>query len=104
MTNTTARFFRLLTASMMLLPAIAVASPAAADTPEIRTPPPPREPRINGPSVFGVRPGHPFLYHIPATGDRPMEFSAKKSADGLTLDPATGEHHRAGCAIPANTL
>lgn len=28
---------------------------------EIRTPRPPETPRINGPSVFGVRPGHPVL-------------------------------------------
>ena len=32
-------------------------------------------PRINGPSVFGVRPGSPFLYTIPATGERPIRFS-----------------------------
>ena len=25
--------------------------------------------------VFGVRPGHPFLFTIPATGQRPMEFA-----------------------------
>ena len=30
----------------------------------ILTPPPPETPRVNGPSVFGVRPGSPFyLYH-----------------------------------------
>src|SRR6267142_3976178 len=62
----------------------------AADTPEIRTPPAPHTPRINGPEIFGVRPDHPFLYHIPATGDRPMTFSADKLPAGLTLDAATG--------------
>ena len=35
------------------------------------------EPRINGPSVFGVRPGSPLLYTIPATGERPMQFSVE---------------------------
>lgn len=65
-------------------------SARAADSPEIRTPQPPPTPRINGPDVFGVRPGHPFLYHIPATGRRPMEFSADDLPAGLTLDPATG--------------
>ena len=51
----------------------------AADTNAsyILTPPAPPTPRINGPDVFGVRPGSPVLYTIPATGDRPMTFSAK---------------------------
>ena len=63
---------------------------AAAEPPEIRTPPAPSRPRINGPDVFGVRPDHPFLYHIPATGKRPMEFSADGLPDGLSLDSGTG--------------
>jgi alpha-galactosidase len=37
-----------------------------------------------------VRPGHPFLYHLPTTGDRPMQFSADKLPKGLTLDARTG--------------
>lgn len=65
-------------------------SAKAADSPEIRTPPTPPTPHINGPDIFGVRPDHPFLYHIPATGDRPMEFTADNLPEGLTLDPATG--------------
>ncbi|MCK7498462.1 MAG: putative Ig domain-containing protein [Comamonadaceae bacterium] len=74
-------------------PAAEAPRPAAAqpdDDPGILTPPAPREPRINGPSVYGVRPGHPFLYRIPATGDRPMRFSAQDLPAGLTLDAATG--------------
>ncbi len=63
---------------------------SAADSPEIRTPPAPHAPRINGPDVFGVRPNHPFLYHIPVTGDRPMEYSADNLPNGLTLDTKTG--------------
>lgn len=62
----------------------------ADDTAQIRTPPAPHTPRINGPAIFGVRPDHPFLYHIPATGDRPMEFSVSHLPKGLTLDPVTG--------------
>jgi len=58
---------------------------------EIRTPPTPHSPRINGPDVFGVRPGNPFLYHIPASGDRPMKFSGSDLPKGLALDPDTGE-------------
>ena len=54
------------------------------------TPKPGPEPRINGPRIFGVRPGHPFLYRIPATGDRPMEFSATDLPPGLACDARTG--------------
>jgi len=56
----------------------------------ILTPKPPLTPRINGTKVFGVRPGHPFLFTIAATGDRPMTFSAKGLPPGLELDARTG--------------
>jgi alpha-galactosidase len=70
----------------------APAAPApAAPAGKILTPKPGPAPRINGPSVFGVRPGSPFLYTIPATGDRPMQFSAEGLPKGLTLDAATGQ-------------
>jgi alpha-galactosidase len=61
------------------------------DRPEIRTPAAPPAPRINGPSIFGVRPEHPFLYHIPATGDRPMAFSVKNLPPGLKVDAESGD-------------
>lgn len=48
------------------------------------------KPRINGAKVFGVRPGHPFLYTIAATGKRPITFEAENLPDGLTLDSKTG--------------
>jgi alpha-galactosidase len=48
-------------------------------------------PRINGPSIFGVRPNSPFIYRIPATGQRPMEFSVENLPRGLTIDPQTGQ-------------
>jgi len=77
--------------SLLLLGTIGFATALPAqDTPEIRTPPAPATPRINGPAIFGVRPDHPFFYHIPATGDRPMTYSADKLPAGLTLDPNTG--------------
>ena len=57
----------------------------------ILTPKPPRQPRINGARIFGVRPGHPFLYTIPATGDRPMTFSVKGLPAGLAVDAQTGQ-------------
>ncbi len=58
--------------------------------PYILTPPPPSTPRINGAEVFGVRPGHPFLYTIAATGERPIKYSAENLPDGLKLDTTTG--------------
>jgi alpha-galactosidase len=63
----------------------------AADSPELRTPKPAPAPHINGPSVFGVRPGAPFLYRIPASGDRPIDFDVGSLPSGLHLDPKTGE-------------
>jgi alpha-galactosidase len=63
---------------------------APPDRAVILTPKPPATPRINGPRVFGVRPGHPFLYTIPATGDRPMEFAADGLPAGLKVDARTG--------------
>ena len=61
----------------------------AADMP-ILTPKPGPEPRINGPRVYGVRPGKPFLYRIPATGMRPIKFEATGLPATIKLDAATG--------------
>ncbi len=58
--------------------------------PYILTPLAPATPRINGADIFGVRPGSPFLFTIPATGERPMKFSAKGLPKGLKLDARTG--------------
>ncbi len=58
--------------------------------PYVLTPKPGDTPRINGAKVAGVRPGHPFLYRIAATGKPPLSFAAKGLPDGLTLNPATG--------------
>jgi alpha-galactosidase len=70
------------------------AKPVVGEVPvklaEILTPKAAALPRINGPSVFGVRPGAPFIYAIPATGSRPMTFSADNLPLGLQLDAATG--------------
>ena len=77
---------------MGLVAALAcVASAAADETSLILTPPAPAQPRINGPTVFGVRPGSPLLYTIPATGERPIEFSVEGLPEGLTVDAATGQ-------------
>jgi alpha-galactosidase len=61
------------------------------ENPYVLTPKPPRQPRINGERIFGVRPGHPFLFTIPATGDRPMTFGAGNLPGGLTVDAQTGQ-------------
>jgi len=57
----------------------------------ILTPPVKETPRINGAKVFGVRPGSVFIYTIPATGIRPMTFSATNLPKGLKLDAQTGK-------------
>ncbi len=59
----------------------------------ILTPKPPRTPRINGARIFGVHPGHPFLFTIPATGDRPMTFAVDHLPKGLSVDAQTGQIH-----------
>ena len=56
----------------------------------ILTPLPADKPKINGAGVFGVRPGSPFLFRIPATGIRPMVFSATGLPKGLSIDAKTG--------------
>lgn len=56
----------------------------------ILTPPESPKPKINGAKVFGVRPGHPFMFTIAATGKRPMTFAAENLPQGLSLDTKTG--------------
>lgn len=56
----------------------------------ILTPEPGPEPKINGPSVWGVRPGHPVIYRIPCTGERPIAFSTEGLPGTLALDPSLG--------------
>jgi alpha-galactosidase len=91
----TSRIFR----SLAIL-VLGISSALAADTQSVSknketaiilTPQPPATPRINGAQIFGVRPGHPFLFTIAATGDRPMKFTASRLPKGLSLDPQTGQ-------------
>ena len=42
----------------------------------ILTPPPPAEPRINWPKMFGVRPGSPIFIKIPASGEKPLTYKS----------------------------
>jgi alpha-galactosidase len=57
---------------------------------DLRTPKSPTAPHLNGPKVYGVRPSHPFLYRIPCTGNRPMEYSASNLPASLKLDRLSG--------------
>ena len=56
----------------------------------ILTPPPAKSPRINGPAIFGARPGNPVLYRVPVTGERPLEISIggldAPGLEGVTFD------------------
>ena len=83
---------RLLTFATLLLITAAVWGQENANqgTGPILTPPPGPAARINGPKIYGARPGHFFLYRIPCTGHRPMRFSADGLPASLHLDPATG--------------
>jgi alpha-galactosidase len=66
----------------------ALAAPAPND---ILTPPAPPGPRINGPTIFGVRPGNPLLFTIAATGDAPIHYQADHLPDGVHLDAENGQ-------------
>ena len=59
-------------------------------TPYMLTPYPVAKPKINGPAVYGARPGNAFLYRVPATGKKPLLYSADGLPAGLTLDASTG--------------
>ena len=48
------------------------------------------KPCINSPRAIGNYPASPFLFYIPTTGQRPMEWSAEKLPKGLKLDSKTG--------------
>jgi alpha-galactosidase len=56
----------------------------------ILTPRPGPEPRINGPKIFGVRPGHPILFTIPASGTKPITFDIDNLPKGVKFDKNTG--------------
>lgn len=85
---------RISTLLLLITEAVVAAVPPNAgqtnELPGILTPKPSPAPRINGARVFGVRPGHPFLFTIAATGERSMTFSARHLPKGLSLDPQSG--------------
>ena len=63
---------------------------ASAEDKIILTPKPPPQPRINGPRLFGVRPGRRFLYRIPCTGQRPMSFAVDGLPDSMQVNADSG--------------
>lgn len=67
-----------------------IESELAASEKIMLTPKPKPAPRINGPLVYGARPGNPFLYRIPCQGERPIRFLVKGLPPGLTVDENTG--------------
>jgi alpha-galactosidase len=78
-----------ITFSLVCEPATVLAAPREAAV--ILTPKPTAKPRINGARVFGVRPGNPFLFTIPATGQRPMEYAVDGLPEGLKIDAKSGQ-------------
>jgi alpha-galactosidase len=64
--------------------------PGADPEKYILTPKPGPGPKINGPVIYGARPGRPFIYRVPCTGQRPMQFTAKGLPESLKLDGTTG--------------
>ena len=73
---------------LMLLCAMPVMGQVAS-APDIHQAPS-ATPAINGARIIGSTPGRPFLFLIPATGEKPLAFSAEGLPAGLSLDPATG--------------
>lgn len=48
------------------------------------------QPKINGPRLYGARPGKEFLYTIPASGARPMTFEVKNLPKGVKINKLNG--------------
>jgi alpha-galactosidase len=67
-----------------------VAGAGVVEEAVVLTPKPKPTPRINGARIVGVRPGSPFLFTVPVTGDRPMKYAATGLPPGLTLNSDTG--------------
>lgn len=57
---------------------------------EILTPNPSKSPRINGPDLYGARPGKKIIFRIPCQGKRPIQFAVKNLPPELFLDKANG--------------
>lgn len=56
----------------------------------ILTPDAPEKPLLNNAGRYGVRPGSPIIYRIPASGVRPMKFTVGNLPEGVKLDAENG--------------
>ena len=45
---------------------------------------------FHGPQITGNLPATDFLFTVPATGERPITFSAVNLPVGLSIDPSSG--------------
>jgi alpha-galactosidase len=77
--------------SLFILSLLLLLNSCSHDNSLILTPKPSPSPRINGAGIFGVRPGSPFLYMIPATGDRPMKYEVPDLPSGLYCNSENGQ-------------
>lgn len=55
----------------------------------ILTPASDGRPRINGPSLYGVRPGKVLLYRVPVSGEKPLAVTVEGLPEGTWFDAAT---------------
>lgn len=60
------------------------------ETEYVQTPKAPMSPLINAPYQYGVRPGHPVLFTIPVSGERPVCFNVDGLPQGVFVDSTTG--------------
>ncbi|UKJ08277.1 glycoside hydrolase family 27 protein [Solitalea lacus] len=65
---------------------------ASSDTTNyyILTPKATELPKINGPRLYGARPGKEFIYPVPVSGRRPMQIMAKGLPKGVRIDKISG--------------
>ena len=77
-------------AALLVVVAVTAEVAAADEKVVLLTPKPAPAPQINGPAVYGCRPGRPLIYRIPTTGTRPIACRAEGLPASLRLDPAIG--------------
>lgn len=77
--------------SLLLNTVMTEAQPKDSLSRFILTPKAGPEPKINGPKVFGVRPGHPIIFTIPASGIKPIMFDVENLPNGVKLDKNSGQ-------------
>lgn len=56
----------------------------------VLTPKAPASPCYNGPEVYGVRPGSPVIFRIPASGEKPLRYEVENLPEGLSVDAEEG--------------